>query len=178
MSQSVEKTRETSTDEPKSMSAEPQKEHGWLHKLVGEWEYEFELPAETDEPMGKEKGTESVRSLGGVWIVGEGQGKMPDGDPATTLLTLGYDPEKKRFVGTWIGSMMTHLWIYDGELDATGRVLTLDSEGPRMDGKKGMAHYQDVIEFKSEDHRTLTARVLGDDGKWQQMMMAHYRRKR
>ena len=59
---------------------------------------------------------------------------MPGGGPATTLMTLGYDPEKKRFVGTWIGSMMTHLWIYDGALDAAGKVLTLDAEGPSFAG--------------------------------------------
>ena len=43
----------------------------------------------------------------------------------TTLMTLGYDPRKKRFVGTFVGSMMTNLWIYDGELDKDERVLTL-----------------------------------------------------
>ena len=37
------------------------------------------------------------------------------------IMTLGYDPQKKRFVGTLIGSMMTHLWVYDGALDAGRR---------------------------------------------------------
>jgi Protein of unknown function (DUF1579) len=32
--------------------------------------------------------------------------------------------DKKRFVGTWIGSMMTYMWVYDGELDRSERVLT------------------------------------------------------
>ena len=32
--------------------------------------------------------------------------------------TLGYDPAKKKYVGTFIASVMTHLWIYSGSLDA------------------------------------------------------------
>ena len=47
-------------------------------------------------------------------------------------MTLGYDPVQKRFVGTFIGSMMTHMWIYNGTLDAAGKVLTLDTEGPGL----------------------------------------------
>jgi hypothetical protein len=35
---------------------------------------------------------------------------MPGGGAATMFLTLGYDPQRERYVGTWIGSMMTHLW--------------------------------------------------------------------
>jgi len=83
---------------------------------------------------------------------------MPGGIAATTLMTLGYDPAKGRFVGTWIGSMMTHLWVYDGELDPAGRVLTLNSEGPSMTGDGSFAKYQDIVEFMSDDHRVLTAR--------------------
>ena len=73
-------------------------------------------------------------------------------------MTLGYDPAKKAFVGTFIGSMMTHLWVYDGELDAAGKVLTLDAEGPSFAATDKMAKYKDAIEIKSDDHRVLTSR--------------------
>jgi len=46
----------------------------------------------------KFNGTESVRSLGGLWILAEGQGETPGSGSATTILTLGYDPQRKRFV--------------------------------------------------------------------------------
>ncbi len=153
-------------------AAEPQKEHEWLHKLVGEWTYESGAESE------KYEGSESVRSLGGLWVLVEGRVEMPGWPPATTLMTLGYDPQKKRYVGTWIGSMMTHLWVYDGELDAAGKVLTLNSEGPSFDGSGKMAKYRDVIELESDDHRVLTSHALGEDGKWRQFMTAHYRRQK
>ena len=157
---------------------EPQQEHKWLQRLVGEWTYEHECSMGPDQPPMKATGTESVRSLGGLWTVGEGQGKMPDGGPATTIMTLGYDPQTKRFVGTFIGSMMTHLWIYNGTLDAAGKVLTLDTEGPDFSGGPDLVPYQDIIEFVDDNHRTLSSQLRGPDGKWNMFMTAHYCRKK
>jgi Protein of unknown function (DUF1579) len=157
---------------------EAQKEHEWLHKLVGEWTCEAEATMEPGKPPEKSSGTESVRSLGGLWILAEGQGEMPGCGLATMMMTLGYDPQRKRYVGTWIGSMMTHLWVYDGSLDAEEKALTLDAEGPSMAGDGTIAQYRDVIEFKSDDHRVLTSHVRGNDGTWQAFMTAHYRRKK
>lgn len=159
------------------MKTELPKEHQWLEKLAGEWTYEAEATMKSGEAPVKSTGTEIVRSLGGLWMVAEGQGEMPGCGAATTMMTLGYDPQKKRYVGTWIGSMMTHLWVYDGALDEAGSVLTLDTEGPSMAGDGKMAKYQDVIEYKSDDHRILASQVLGEDGKWRRFMTAHYRRK-
>jgi hypothetical protein len=158
--------------------AEPQEEHRWLHRLVGEWTYEHECVMGPGQPPIKATGTHSVRSLGGLWIVGEGNGEMPGGGPATIILTLGYDPQRKLFVGTFIGSMMTHLWIYDGALDASGKVLTLDAEGPSFAGDGKLAKYQDVVAIESDDHWVLTSRVRGEDGTWNQFMTGHYRRKK
>lgn len=160
------------------MKTEPQKEHRWLQKLVGEWTYEVDATMEPGKPPEKFKGTESVRSLGGLWTLAEGQGEMPGGGVATTIMTLGYDPQKKRYVGTFIGSMMTHLWVYDGALDEAEKVLTLQAEGPSMAAEGKTATYRDVIELKSRDHRVLTSHMLGDDGTWHGFMTAHYRRKR
>jgi hypothetical protein len=56
---------------------------------------------EPGKPPKKFKGSESVRSLGGLWVQGEGCGEMPGGGMATTLMMLGYDPQKKQYVGTW-----------------------------------------------------------------------------
>lgn len=159
------------------MHAEPQWEHEWLHKLIGEWAYEHEAAVEPGQPPQTFSGRDTVRSLGGVWVICEGEGEMPGGGTAQTVMTLGYDPARSRFVGTFIGSMMTNLWIYEGTLNAERTVLTLDTEGPSFSGDGTMAKYQDVIEFLSDDHRVLKARVLGDDGNWNEFMTAHYRRK-
>lgn len=171
----------TSTATPKvdqcaEMFASPQKEHAWLQKLIGNWTSESECIGEPGQPSTKSRGTETVKTLGELWIVGEGQGEMPGGGTAKTMITLGFDPKRNRFVGTWVGSMMTFLWHYEGELDASGRVLTLNSEGPSFTDPAKQAKYQDIIEIKSDDYRTLSSRFLGEDGKWTHFMTAHYRR--
>ncbi|MEX0717303.1 MAG: DUF1579 domain-containing protein [Planctomycetaceae bacterium] len=160
------------------MHEQPQKEHEWLAKLVGEWTTEMHASMGPDEPPQVFRGKETVRSLGGLWTIGEGEGDTPGGDTGRHVMTLGYDPKKGRYVGTFVASMMTHLWLYDGELDPSGKKLVLDAEGPSFAGDGTMAKYQDAIEFLDDDHRVLTSRVLGDDGQWTEFMRADYRRKK
>ena len=160
------------------MNAEPQKEHQWLQKLVGEWTFESEASMGPDAPPVHWGGTENVRSLGGLWVLGEGQGEMPGGGIGNTIITLGYDPQLKRFVGTFIGSMMTNMWIYEGELDAAEKVLTLNTEGPDFSVPGKTAKYQDIIELKSDDHRVMSSQFQSADGQWHRFMTANYRRKK
>lgn len=94
----------------------------------------------------------------------------------TTLMTLGYDPQRQRYVGTWIGSLVPHLWVYDGALDATGTALTLDTEGPAMAGEGQTVRCQDVITLEPDGQRALTTRILGDDGERRWAMTVRYRR--
>jgi hypothetical protein len=156
------------------MKAEPQKEHRWLEKLVGEWTYEGEALMGPGQPPVKSRGTQTGRSIGGLWILSEGKSEMPGGWPATMIITLGYDPARKRFVGTFIGSMMTNLWVYEGSLE--GNVLTLDAEGPSFADPTKPAKYQDIIEVASDDHHILYSQVLGENGQWTRFMTVHYRR--
>lgn len=156
---------------------QPTKQHQWLHRLVGDWSFEGECNMGPDQPAIKNTGSETVRSLGGLWTIGEGVGAMPGGGECTSIMTLGYDPRTERFVGTFIASVMTHLWPYNGTLDAAGNKLTLDSEGPSFADDGTMAKYQDIIEFVNDDHRILSSQFMGPDGKWVPFMKAHYRRK-
>ena len=156
------------------MHTEPQQEHQWLQQIVGEWTSEMEATMAPGQPPAKFSGKDRVRSLGGLWVICEGEGEMPDGDTGYTIMTLGYDPAKKRFVGTFIGSMMAGMWLYEGQL--AGNVLTLDTEGPSFADPNKMAKYQDILEIVGPDHRILKSRTLGEDGAWTEFMTANYRR--
>ena len=123
------------------MKTEPRPQHRWLKKLLGDWTYSSECDMGPDQPPMTVTGTENVRSIGGLWMVAEGAGGSGD-DAWTSVMTLGYDPSAGRFVGTFIASMMTHLWIYSsGSLDKSTGSLSLDAEGPAFSGE-GMSSYR------------------------------------
>ncbi len=157
------------------MFEKPNDEHQWLDQLIGDWTCESECDMGPDQPPMKSSGTESVRSLGGLWTVGEGTfgvGEMA----SVSIMTLGYDSKKKKYVGTFIVSMMSYLWPYEGQLDDTKTKLVLDSVGPSFSGDGSMAKYQDTIEFIDPNHRVLSSRMLLPNGQWKKFMEGHYYR--
>lgn len=153
--------------------AKPQVEHGFLERMVGIWEV-------SSADMGNdEKWVEVVRSLHGIWFVAEGNGNMPQGGgAATTMLTLGYDPAKGKYVGSWIGSMMAYLWVYEGEVSADGTTLSLYTTGPDFAEPGKTGEYREQIIFKDDDHRIFNSSAKQPDGTWKQFMEAQYTRKR
>jgi hypothetical protein len=165
----------TETTQQEMKAPEPTKENAWLQNLAGEWTYEIEASMGPDDAAMTSTGKESVRAIGKYWIVGDGTGQGPDGGEDTMIITLGFDPAKGSFVGTWIGSMMPNLWVYEGELD--GNTLSLYSTGPSMTGE-GTAEYKDVVEVEDDDHRTLMGHFKDENGQWQRMMTARYTRVR
>lgn len=154
----------------------PAPEHEWLLQLLGDWEFETECEMGPDQPPMKSTGRQKTRSLGSLWILGEMENIGPEGQPSRSLMTLGFDPVRQRFVGTFVTSCMTHLWPYDGQLDAGRKVLTLDSEGPSFAGDGTMAKYQDIIEVVDKDQYLLSSQVQNPDGSWTHFMSAKYTR--
>ncbi len=157
--------------------AERRPEHEWLRQLVGDWRVSSEATMEPGgEPM-RSEGSEQVRSFGDLWVVCEGTADF-GGDPFRSMMTLGYDPDREAFVGTWIDTMQTHLWTYVGSLDEARRVLTLEAEGPSFGDPTKTALYRDVITIEGPDHKVLTSSIRGEDGAWTTFLRADHRRDR
>jgi hypothetical protein len=159
------------------MAPEPSAEHKWLQRLVGEWTCESQMTMPDGTSMNG-AATESVRSLGGLWTIGEMTTTMPGSDkPDYMIMTLGFDPARGKFVGSFVGSMMTFMWIYEGTL--AGDTLTLDCVGPNMapGAEPGAtANYQDIVTLVDDNTRTLRSQMQLPDGSWAQFMTATYRR--
>src|SRR5688500_4436859 len=67
----------------------------WLQQLNGEWEADSEMVIGPGTPAVKARVAEKVRSVG-AWMIAENEVKMP-GFNVTGIMTVGYDPEKKKF---------------------------------------------------------------------------------
>lgn len=162
--------------EPAQKLPGPQKEHDLLKQFVGEWETEMDTSGPGEKPMTC-KGTMSSKMLGGFWIVSEIETEMM-GAPMKGLQTIGYDPKSKKYIGTWVDTMMNHLWKYSGSVDEKGKTLTLEADGPSFTGDDKLAKYRDAYEFKSKDHIVMTSSAQGEDGKWVIFMTGNLKRKK
>lgn len=150
--------------EPPAMP-KPVAEHVWLEKFVGEWAIQSQATMAPDQPPMECSGTLSSRRLGSFWVLNEMKSDWA-GDSITSVQTIGYDETTKKYVGTWVDSMTAHMWRYEGNIDASGKVLTLDADGPNFMSAGKMTKFQDIYEFKSKDEIVMTSKMLSENGKW------------
>lgn len=169
-------TQTQEAQEATEMGTSPVPEHQWLQKLVGEWRFETRMTMGPDQPEQTSEGTESVKSLGGLWAFAEGKTTMPDGTAMTYYSALGYDVSFKEYRGCWFASMSSHLWKQVGELSADGTVMTLNCVGPNMTKDGETANYRDVIAILDANHRTQTSYGQDENGQWQEFAKARYTR--
>jgi hypothetical protein len=135
---------------------------------VGDWTFEGEAVAAADQPAQKQAGSEHGRMVGS-WAVMETAGESPL--VFTGVLTVGYDSAQKRCVGTWISSVSDTVVLYDGGIDVSGKVLTLENTVP--DGTR----YRDSIELVDGDRKILRS-TMEIDGKWITFLTHRYQRKK
>lgn len=154
----------------------PPIEAAWLQKFVGEWESESDLHMEDGAPPVKGTGSESVSSLGGFWIVVQGKGEMM-GMNMSYLMNIGYDSEKKKYVASWIDSLSSFKWNYEGIVDESGKIFTLEAEGPCPMRPGELTKFKDVTEFIDKDTRKFTS-MMFDEGKWVTMVTGTAKRKK
>ncbi len=145
------------------------KEHQWLKKFVGEWEVVSEGSAGEGQPVFKGQAVMKSTMLGDLWVVNSSNTKFP-GMSVKSIQMIGYDTDKKKYVGIWADSMMNYMWRYEGSVDKSGKKIVLEAEGPSMTGDGNMAKYRDAFEFKDENTILATSEVQGPDGQWKLMM--------
>ena len=102
------------------------------------------------------------KTVGSKWVINEISFKSG----LYSSQTLGYDAQKKKFVGTWVDASSSHIWRYEGTLDAAGKTLTMQAEGPDMADPKKMRLYRDAYHFESKNRLVVTTTMRNDKGEW------------
>lgn len=154
----------------------PQKEHAWLDQMAGDWQWQSKITMGPDIPTMEGSGTETVSSLGGFWTISECEGRCADMDMHARL-TLGFDTDKNKYVGTWVCSGCNHLWTYEGQVSEDGKSLVLFTEGPCPLTPGELTKFKEVMTIKSPTEREFTSSRQNEDGTWTQFMSIKYQRK-
>jgi hypothetical protein len=153
----------------------PQAEHEWLQRYVGTWEFTTTIHIDRDQPPVTAKGHETVRSVGGFWIIGESTSEFM-GTTMTNIITIGYDAEQAKYIGMSVDSMSSHIWQYEGHVNETGDQLELTWTGPCPRQPGEMIDFRGVTEFKSNDQRHFVAYNRTDDDQWEKMVEVQFKR--
>jgi len=110
-----------------------------------------------------------------MWLVSRFEGEAA-GMPFVGVGTSGYDPEKKKYVGTWVDTMTPHLMITEAEYDEEKKPLTGTAEGRDPHTKKPYTA-KIVARYVDDDTRVFEMHMPGEDGKEFKMMEITYKRR-
>lgn len=115
----------------------PGKEHAMLEKDLGTWEATIRMWTNPQGEPEVSKGTETNALMpGGLWVISKFQGEMM----GTTFHghgQNGYDPVRKKYVGTWVDSMSTSPILLEGTYDEAKKTTTMVGETVDPSGAKG-----------------------------------------
>jgi len=156
----------------------PTKEHEAMAEDVGTWDADVSVWMSPDgEPM-KSKAVETNEMLGKLWLISKFEGDF-GGEKFEGASAVGYDPIKKKYVGTWVDSMSPFKMDLEGEYDdATTTLTTMGATTDHMTGKP--CKMKMVTKYASDDKKTFTMYRESEGGgeKWQKMMVIEYTRRK
>ena len=133
---------------------------------------EHEMFMAPGAPPSVSKGTEIVTMLGGFWQITEFKSEMM-GQPFEGRGAMGYDPAKKKYVGTWVDTMTPGYYTVEGAYNAATKTLTAVMEGPDPSGQ--VTKTKETTEWKDADTRVFT--MYAPDGQTVGMRISYKRRK-
>ena len=159
---------------------QPTKHHEILKRDVGEWDAEFKFwPQGPDSDPVTTEATETNRLLGnGMWLISEFRCKFGPMD-FTGHGQFGYDPVKKKYVGTWIDNVNPHMSRMEGTYDEATKTMTM--KGESRNPQTGDAYTtKNVAKEIDADNRVFTMYMQPPEGgdNFIKMMEITYKRRK
>jgi hypothetical protein len=103
----------------------PGPEHAVFEKDVGTWDATIEV-RQPGVPVQQNRGVAVNRvGCGGMWLISEFRTETGDFEGHGVF---GWNPQKQRYVGTWVDPMRTSLATMEGQWDAEKRTMTYHGE--------------------------------------------------
>lgn len=170
------KTTQAAMPEGMPPLPKPGPEQDLLKRDVGVWDATVEMmmgPPGTAPAASK--GVETNTLLGGLWLVTDFKGDMM-GMPFQGHGTTGWDPDKKKYVGTWVDTMSTSVSTSEGTYDPAAKSMTSWMEAKDPTG--ATTKMKTVSEWKDKDTRVFTmyAPPPGGGADMQTMRITYKRR--
>ena len=170
----TQKRQETKTDDMQKMM-EVYKKIGTLgapHKLLanlsGSWTTKTTAWMSPDEPPVEGTGTcEQKMILDGRYLQQEYTGEMM-GSPFTGINLIGYDNHTKKYESTWIDSMSTGIYYFEGRASADGRTITQESNYD--DPVRGPTVWRSVTRIVDDNTLKYEMYLTSKGGKKEKMM--------
>jgi uncharacterized protein DUF1579 len=124
------------------------------------------------------QGVEVAKMMpGGLWLLTDFEGKFGDSSFHGRGET-GYDPQKKKYVGTWVDSMSASISVMEGDFDPKTNTKTMYSKG--TDLASGKPHDVKMTSVsKDKDTRVFTMFMKADQpqGEFIKLMEITYTRR-
>jgi hypothetical protein len=149
---------------------QPGPEHEMLKKDVGTWDATVEMLM-PGAPPSESKGTETISMLGPFWQLSEFKSEFM-GQPFEGRGATGYDPAKKKYVGTWVDTMTPGYYTVEATYDPATKTMTGTMEGPDPSGQ--ITKTKQTTQWKDADTRVFT--MFAPDGTTPVMRMTYKRR--
>jgi len=149
--------------------------HKLLDRMTGSWNTKTTSCTEAGKPPVESTGTcKQEMVLGGRFLHQEFAGDMM-GAPFTGIGVTGYDNHKNKYVSTWMDSMSTAIYYFEGTADPDGRTITQECLGD--DPVRGPMVWRSVT--KIVDDNTHLFEMYGTDksGKEELMVEITYTRR-
>ena len=150
----------------------PLEEHKMLMMDEGVWRATMTLqqgPGQASEPI---VGIETNTMIGELWSVGKFEAVI-EGAPYVGFATLGYDPAKGQYVGTWVDSSTSYITEMQGSYDAVSSTLTLFYTTAGPGGQ--VEERKNVMVYANRNTRDFDM-FLKTNGEWVKSMEILYER--
>ena len=143
-----------------------------MKRDVGAWNIVIKMFVDPSGKPAVGKGVETNFMLGDLWLIGRVKGDIMGGS-FEGLRQTGFDPEKKKFVASWVDSKTPYSTHMEGDWDEKTQTMTLigTDKGPSGNEVKTKM----VVTYNKDGSRTFTMYAIMN-GKEMKMMECHYTR--